>query len=837
MLIVSWLGIFGFAGIPLGIPPLPEDPVISRVAPENCLYYWSSAGVAAPDPNSANHTEQLLAEKEIQHLLKTIETQILEAIRREAPGPEQAAMANDATVLVKAGLTRPMAIFASSFVIGEKGPEVEGGLVLNAGDQAAEIEAILKRFEQRALEGEDLQVQEVEAGGETWRVLPIPEPAPPVAWTVKGKYLVIGIGKDAGPAILERAKSGPPAWLTKLKQDMPVDRLSTIGYVNIVGIKRSAGPFLDNPMAQSIIQAAGMQNATYLASVTGLDKSGCVSQGVLALDGEAQGALSAIEGKPLSKRDFAKIPADAVFAAAARVDSARVFETVLEIVGQFNPGAVEQMQRELGQIEEILGASLQRDILPAIGDVWTVSSSPSGGGFPWLGAVATVSVNDRATLEKVHDRLIAIARHNLPDPPERRRAVTIRDIEVAGQKVYYLNSIGEEMPFAPAWCLTDDALVVGLFPQAVRTYLTAEVKETLADVPAVADALAASESPYALTYVDSKAMVNTLYPLVQIGAQFLCSEIQREGVRIDISLLPSAETITKHLQPGVSVATKTADGFRMTSHQTLPVGSAVGTIPLTMGFMMPAVGSARAAARSAQDMNNLKQIALAMHNYHATFNAFPAAYIADKEGKPLLSWRVAILPFIEETNLYDQFKLDEPWDSEHNKKLLPLMPQVYASIDAPLPPGETRMVTIRGKETVFPGKDKTSLAKIRDGTSNTIMVVQAGPQAAVEWTKPDDLDFTLAKLRQGLNNGRGFFLAAFCDGSVRRIGTGIGDKALKAVITKDGGEAINTEDLDAHDHDHAHGDAAEGGHDHVEPPTRSAPPRVQRAEPAESIAP
>ena len=85
------------------------------------------------------------------------------------------------------------------------------------------------------------------------------------------------------------------------------------------------------------------------------------------------------------------------------------------------------------------------------------------------------------------------------------------------------------------------------------------------------------------------------------------------------------------------------------------------------------------AARRAQSMNNLKQFALAMHNYHDTNGKFPAASSFDKDGKPLLSWRVHVLPYLEQAELYKQFHLDEPWDSEHNKKLIEKMPNVLAS--------------------------------------------------------------------------------------------------------------------------------------------------------------
>src|SRR4249919_3311122 len=103
----------------------------------------------------------------------------------------------------------------------------------------------------------------------------------------------------------------------------------------------------------------------------------------------------------------------------------------------------------------------------------------------------------------------------------------------------------------------------------------------------------------------------------------------------------------------------------------------IAIIAVLIALLLPAVQAAREAARRAQCVNNLKQIGLAMHNYHDVKNGLPPSAIVDKQGKPLLSWRVAILPYIEQQPLYDKFKLDEPWDSPNNKDLIQYMPSIY----------------------------------------------------------------------------------------------------------------------------------------------------------------
>ncbi|HEY1380964.1 MAG TPA: DUF1559 domain-containing protein [Gemmataceae bacterium] len=205
---------------------------------------------------------------------------------------------------------------------------------------------------------------------------------------------------------------------------------------------------------------------------------------------------------------------------------------------------------------------------------------------------------------------------------------------------------------------------------------------------------------------------------------------------------------------------------------------------------------ARSAAGRQQSMNNLKQLALAWHNYHEVHKAFPPAAI-DKDGKPLLSWRVAILPYLDQDALYKEFKLDEPWDSEHNTKLLEKMPAVYRSPAQRV--GEWKTTYLAPTGTVgkaHVGSVGARLPDMIDGTSNTVMIVEANDEAAVVWTKPDDLPFDPKEPLKGLiGHYEEGFIAAFADGSVRMIRKTAKPATLTAVFTRDGGEIINTGDL------------------------------------------
>jgi hypothetical protein len=201
-------------------------------------------------------------------------------------------------------------------------------------------------------------------------------------------------------------------------------------------------------------------------------------------------------------------------------------------------------------------------------------------------------------------------------------------------------------------------------------------------------------------------------------------------------------------------------------------------------------------------LNNLKQIGLALHNYHDVNGRLPTN-VYNAKGEAILSWRVLILPYLEQNNLFLQFKLDEPWDSDNNKKLITPMPKIYEVPGRAAPKGTTyfqgfvspdRRKAPRpanqfiGDAWLIEGeKMGISLVRIPDGTSNTIAVVEA--RDAVIWSKPDDLPFG-EKLPALGEAGADRFAVLMFDGSVRMLSTKLDAATLKALITVNGGEVI-----------------------------------------------
>jgi hypothetical protein len=212
---------------------------------------------------------------------------------------------------------------------------------------------------------------------------------------------------------------------------------------------------------------------------------------------------------------------------------------------------------------------------------------------------------------------------------------------------------------------------------------------------------------------------------------------------------------------------------------------------LPFGVVLDFLTGGRLSERTVS-ANNLKQLALSVYNYESAHGHYPVAVTLGRKGKKLLSWRVEILPYVEQEALYKKFHLDEPWDSEHNLKVFQEnpMPKVFAL------PGSKSAAEKKTHYQVFVNNgamfDTATVFKvtdIKDGTSNTFMIATAA--TPVEWTRPDDVEFDpKGEVKKLLLFQNGSSLVAMGDGSVRTLSDMIAEKTLKAAVTRDGGETL-----------------------------------------------
>jgi Protein of unknown function (DUF1559) len=193
-------------------------------------------------------------------------------------------------------------------------------------------------------------------------------------------------------------------------------------------------------------------------------------------------------------------------------------------------------------------------------------------------------------------------------------------------------------------------------------------------------------------------------------------------------------------------------------------------------------------------MTKLKELVLAMHDYQSTYRQLPLSKNSasfDANGKPYLSWRVHLLPFLNQQTLYSQFKMGEPWDSPHNKVLIDKMPEVFRDATDKADSTKTRMVTITGPETLYTAFQGPKMHEIPDGTANTLLIAFCGLDKAVTWTQPEDVTFDpnnpMACLGQ-LAEPAIFY--ARVDGAVKVLQPNIPPDLFKAIVTPKGGEVL-----------------------------------------------
>ncbi len=217
--------------------------------------------------------------------------------------------------------------------------------------------------------------------------------------------------------------------------------------------------------------------------------------------------------------------------------------------------------------------------------------------------------------------------------------------------------------------------------------------------------------------------------------------------------------------------------------------------PVMFGLLIPAVQKVREAAGDVQSKKNLVQMAIAMHNFNDANGHLPEPVPDPKlKGQTKLSWRVQVLPYVEQGALYNAFHHDEPWDSAHNQALLTSMPPVFAHPNHPQEnaQGLTYYRVFVGEHTPFPpGKLSRFPQNFPDGTSNTILIIEAADP--VPWTKPDELAYDPNKPlpRLGGHSPRGTN-AALGDGSVvtLRIGRGLSEQTLRSAIDPNDGRVL-----------------------------------------------
>jgi prepilin-type processing-associated H-X9-DG protein len=519
---------------------------------------------------------------------------------------------------------------------------------------------------------------------------------------------------------------------------------------------------------------------------------------------------AAAEAGHSAKLELGYVPPDAALGAVAqprRVLTAPEMEMLpIEVIAAagkkhlgFDPAEVEQvvvvalapvlgMPPQAGVAIRFAKPIGQEGVLPVLAEV-TVPAELDGkpyrrGANPM---VPSIFQPDARTLLVAHDELLRkmLANHAKPSPGPVSRLLG---------KMEGPPDVAVALYFDPIRDLVSMALRQEPLPPPL-----AGVEKIPALVSSVeAQATFVGESAMSLTVrardeAAAKELEATIDRLIAEARRAIDAEIAKEAARTDDPIEQATSQYSRRLAERMLMAVRpqrTGDALTLASRGQ---GQAqVATMGVLVALLLPAVQAAREAARRAQSANNLKQIGLGLLNYEATHRRLPARANFDKEGKPLLSWRVHVLPFVEELPLYKQFHLDEPWDSPHNRQLIAKMPAIYRNPSSTAKPGMTDYLGVSGEGLFFDGSRSRRMEDLTRGAANTILVVEVDPDQAVVWTKPDDWQFDPKRPLAGLGKAHpGGFQVLYADGSVRFISVSIDPKVFSAMLTIAAGEGAS----------------------------------------------
>lgn len=225
-------------------------------------------------------------------------------------------------------------------------------------------------------------------------------------------------------------------------------------------------------------------------------------------------------------------------------------------------------------------------------------------------------------------------------------------------------------------------------------------------------------------------------------------------------------------------------------------GVSLLAIGILVGMLLPPVTRGiRPAARRTSCMNNMRQLVLALHNYQASKGHFPPAYIADENGNPMHSWRVLILPYMDRQDLSERYSMGEPWDGPNNRLLADEFNGVFSCPSHYSPENEenyTSYCLVTGEGTLFNADRTPEFSDIRDGSSNTIILVEIN-HGDIQWMEPRDLTieealnvFEQASADDHVSHHPGIQNVAFADGSARSLpATSTRDELLKRFLIAD----------------------------------------------------
>jgi len=721
-------------------------------------------------------------------------------------------------------------------VSAENGPPLPWAtLVLH---DSANLEPAIAGLLQQISRGQ-LKPETTERGARKISKVILPDtPGVELGWWAEGNHLVVVVGIQAVNSALKVVEGDAPnitknPLFEKYRQSNRFEQAGLCWFD--FGKLRSQFASMPIPVpwsdpnepltANHFLKALGLDNLGAIVSQSGYKGRALWSENVIQTAGEKQGLLAFADQQKLTLDDLPPMPAMTNAFYACSFDSAKAFETLVGIVKDVAalgpPDTAIQVEGFLSQLPNIIGFDLQEGLLDPLGNVACIYSD-SNQGLLGMGGALVMQVDDEAKLKDTLDKIVQIIQR------EAGRDLKVSRAEQDGREVVILQP--REIPISISFAVDEKWLVFSLAPQSIETFYlrlagkldswkaSSEQQQALGDLP---------KEFTSLTYSNPKSSMRTIMSLAPMALQFGEMALQKERILrpgeslpISVADIPPTERVVNPLFANFSAITVDEQGIHSYSRRSLPAipllgggsaGSGTATVAVLAALLLPAVQQAREAARRSQSKNNLKQIMLSLHNYHDTHGAFPRGTVENENLKveKRLSWQVSILPFLEQAALYNAIDQKKGWSDEANKRFSQSAIPTFMNPSVPRKGSHTHYVGIAGvgekaptlpvnnpKAGMFGYNRVTRIRDIRDGTSNTIAVMDAGKDHG-SWAAGGKSTIRALTKKPYINGPDGLggihhggANAAFADGSVKFISEKIDPAVLEALSTISGEERI-----------------------------------------------
>lgn len=560
---------------------------------------------------------------------------------------------------------------------------------------------------------------------------------------------------------------------------------------------------------------AGLQGVSY---AIGLNGAAIEGETTVSIDPENRGIFDDLFASKLTLDDLPSLPTNVTAFSFARCDLPKLYDNLMgrarTVAGRL--GEIDDFEEGLADAEKELGMPL-RNLVAGFGDVVGIYDQ-SDAGMLAPPIVIAVSVRDR---DMVRDTYKSLIERTDGDRPEE---VVVQFVE---EDTYDRVTISTGTPVSVSLGVNDEWAVIGMTPSYFSGFFDRYDDKVVGWKP---DAETLQRRPelsgefLSVNYVDTATTWTT-----GLNAMPMLFGIvgNATGTPAPLPRLPRSRNITRPMFPNVSVTVETETGAQSRSSMSafpLPTTTSGGALasPLMLGvgaaLVLPAIQQARSAARNAQSKNNLKQLALAMHNYHSVYNHFPAGTVESSAEKPedRLSWITELTPYMEMNAVHDALNREEAWNSDTNIEAAlrantmvlqnpnmvsvlsdeGLMSTAYVGC-AGVGKDAAKLPVDNPKAGMFGYDRATRLRDITDGTSNSLMIGEVSGNAGA-WTaggKPTLREFTEKPYINGPDGFGGSFPGgsnfALGDGSVRMISDTVDPSVAEALMTISGGEVVD----------------------------------------------